>query len=81
MKDKEYLISVSSTLEHLLERFNPDLILYDAGLDVYEHDSLGLLDISLTGIQTRDEQILQLCKEKNVPVATVSEAAAKIYCT
>ena len=71
MEDKAYLETVAESLHKAIELSQPDLIIYDAGVDVYEHDPLGLLNISLEGIRARERCVLQLCKEKVIPVVTV----------
>lgn len=71
MTDRDYLDTVMDTLEALLEREQPDLVLYDAGVDIYEHDPLGRLAISLQGIADRDRGVIQRCRERGIPVATV----------
>ena len=69
--DSEYLGVVDDTLSYLLNTLNPDLVLYDAGVDVWQEDGLGKLDISWKGIEQRDHLVLKRCLERNVPVATV----------
>ncbi len=69
--DDEYLHAVNHALTLAINQFKPHLILYDAGVDIYEHDPLGLLNISLAGIQERDYLVLQQCKMQGIPVATV----------
>ncbi|WP_062570280.1 histone deacetylase [Pseudoalteromonas arabiensis] len=69
--DSEYLGVVDDTLSYLLNTLNPDLVLYDAGVDVWREDGLGKLDISWQGIEQRDHLVLKRCIERNVPVATV----------
>ncbi|WP_375186053.1 histone deacetylase [Pseudoalteromonas sp.] len=69
--DSEYLSVVDDTLSYLLNTLNPDLVLYDAGVDVWQQDGLGKLDISWQGIAQRDYLVLKRCLEHNVPVATV----------
>ena len=69
--DSEYLGVVDDTLSYLLNTLNPDLVLYDAGVDVWQEDGLGKLDISWQGIEQRDHLVLKRCLERNVPVATV----------
>lgn len=69
--DQEYLDVVESTLQELISTFQPSLILYDAGVDVYAGDPLGRLDISLAGISARENLVLALCRQKGIPVATV----------
>ena len=71
MKDEAYLATVYDTLKRLLKEQQPDMVLYDAGVDIFTDDPLGLLNISLEGIQQRDRLVLQMCKDSNIPVATV----------
>ena len=69
--DQAYLQLVEAGLAEALKRSCPDLVLYDAGVDIYEHDPLGLLNISVAGIRERDRMVLQACVERGIPVATV----------
>lgn len=71
MADDEYLAITTSSFAQALKRYKPDLVLYDAGVDVYEHDPLGLLNITEAAIYARDQNILQQCKTQGIPVATV----------
>lgn len=71
LQDKAYLQVVQNTLNQLLDEQQPDLVLYDAGVDVWEHDELGHLDITLNGVANRDELVLQACVSRHIPVATV----------
>ncbi|MCK8135167.1 histone deacetylase [Pseudoalteromonas sp. 2CM28B] len=71
MQDAEYLGIVDNTLQFLLHELNPDLVLYDAGVDIWQEDGLGKLDISWQGIEKRDHIVLKRCLANNTPVATV----------
>jgi acetoin utilization deacetylase AcuC-like enzyme len=71
MEDDDYLEQVSETLDTLLERVKPDIVLYDAGVDVWQHDRLGKLNISWEGIEKRDQMVLKRCLSDAIPVATV----------
>lgn len=71
MQDAEYLGIVDDTLQFLLHELNPDLVLYDAGVDIWQEDGLGKLDISWQGIEKRDHIVLKRCLANNTPVATV----------
>lgn len=71
ISDTHYLEVVAHTLESLLIDLNPDIVLYDAGVDVWQGDNLGKLDISWLGIAKRDALVLTLCQKHGVPVATV----------
>ena len=71
LEDDGYLAVVEETLSDLLRQLQPDLVLYDAGVDVYAGDPLGRLAVSLTGLAERERRVLTLCREHGVPVATV----------
>lgn len=71
MTDQDYLDTVFETLEQLLDWVQPDLVFYDAGVDIFQHDPLGRLHISEQGIADRDRGVLARCRQRNVPVATV----------
>lgn len=71
LKDAEYLTIVDNTLMRLLDEVKPDIVLYDAGADVWEHDELGHLNISWEGVCQRDELVLTHCLRRHIPVMTV----------
>ena len=71
MTDQAYLTEVKRSFDLALDKSKPDLVIYDAGVDVYEHDPLGLLNISLEGIRERDEWVLAECKRRGLAVTTV----------
>ena len=45
-QDREYLGAVSEVLPSALTSFRPDIVLYDAGVDVHMDDALGRLQVS-----------------------------------
>ena len=71
LEDKAYLAVVAETLHQLLEEFQPDLVLYDAGVDVWQGDDLGHLNISSQGMHDRDELVITTCLKHHVPISTV----------
>jgi acetoin utilization deacetylase AcuC-like enzyme len=71
LKDDAYLEIVERTLLEAIEHAQPDLIFYDAGVDVYSKDGLGYLDINFDGIAARERLVLDIIKQHNIPVATV----------
>ena len=69
--DGGYLATLADTLSRLdLLWPDPDLVLYDAGVDIYAGDRLGLLDVTYDGIRARDLMVLQHFRGRGVPVAT-----------
>lgn len=69
--DDEYLAVLRSHLSPLLSRLQPDLVMYDAGVDVHIDDRLGKLALSDAGIYERDRTVLQTCIAAGIPVACV----------
>lgn len=71
IQDSEYLHIVEQTLNQAIAASQPDLILYDAGVDVYANDDLGLINISERGIAERENLVLTKAKAEGIPIATV----------
>ncbi|WP_070967655.1 histone deacetylase family protein [Vibrio sonorensis] len=69
--DEEYLSSYKSVLQMALRIHQPDLIIYDAGVDIHSDDELGYFNVSQEGIFQRDHDTLQLASELELPVACV----------
>lgn len=71
MEDDAYLQTLASYLPDLLSQVKPDLVLYDAGVDIHLADRLGKLALTDTGIYRREMQVLNTCIAKGYPVACV----------
>lgn len=71
ISDQEYLDEVEKALAYCLNNFDADLVLYDAGVDIYSEDPLGLINISEHGIRARDRLVLETFKNQGIPIATV----------
>ena len=69
--DDEYLETLKKTLQSIHEQITPDIVLYDAGVDIFFDDKLGNLKVSLDGIKQRDHMVLDHYRKKNIPIATV----------
>ena len=69
--DEEYLRILEHAVNEAIDEVRPDLVLYDAGVDVYTKDRLGRLDISEEGIRSRDRWVLEKCVAGGIPVAAV----------
>ncbi|MDO6636769.1 histone deacetylase [Pseudoalteromonas carrageenovora] len=66
--DADYLTTLEQALEFCVRIHNPDIILYNAGADIYQKDELGLFNVSLEGVYNRDYYILNYCKMNNIPL-------------
>ena len=71
MEDDAYLQTLAHYLPDLLSHIQPDLVLYDAGVDPHIGDRLGKLALSDTGIFRREMQVLSTCVGSGYPVACV----------
>jgi len=69
--DHEYLVALEESVNRAIHEVNPDLVIYDAGVDVYKHDTLGRLDLTEEGIRKRDRWVLDRCVSSGIPVAAV----------
>ena len=69
--DAEYLATLAQCLNEI-DRINfaPDLVLYDAAVDVHNNDKLGLLKMTSDGIYQRDQAVLSHFKDRQIPIAT-----------
>ena len=71
IQDDEYMEILQTTFERVIEEVQPDFILYDAGVDIYENDRLGKLNISEDGIRRRDRYVLETSVSSGIPIAGV----------
>ncbi len=71
MEDIAYLQTLADYLPDLLSQVKPDLVFYDAGVDVHEGDRLGKLSLSDQGLRCREMQVLSTCLSQGYPVACV----------
>jgi acetoin utilization deacetylase AcuC-like enzyme len=69
--DHAYLDTLTQHLPRLLEEVEPDLVIYDAGVDVHQDDRLGHLDLTDQGLYDRDHYVLSQCRSHNIPTACV----------
>ena len=69
--DDEYMAVVSAALRESMEEFKPQLVIYDAGVDVTENDSLGHLCMTVEGLYRRERMVLDTVIGAGVPLAGV----------
>lgn len=85
MDDEAYLQTLAKYLPDLLCEVQPDLVLYDAGVDPHAGDRLGKLALTDRGLYRREMQVLSTCLAAGYPVASVigggyaDDLAALIY--
>ena len=66
--DEQYLGRLEESLPVLLERARPDLILYQAGVDVLRGDRFGKLALSMAGVRKRDRLVYEFAWQAGVPL-------------
>ena len=71
LDDAGYLAELQGVLPWLLDSLAPDLVLYDAGVDVHGGDRLGHLALSDAGIEARDGFVLGQCRRRGIATAAV----------
>lgn len=68
IQDPEYLMALNMTLDQISKE-SYDMIFYQAGVDVLEHDKLGTFKLTFEGIRKRDRLVFELARQKSVPLA------------
>jgi acetoin utilization deacetylase AcuC-like enzyme len=63
----EYLYALALHLAATLDRFRPDIVFYQAGVDPYFDDRLGRLALTLAGLRERDEMVFAACRARQLP--------------
>ena len=71
VNDVKYINILTKTLDQIESNFTPDIVFYDAGVDVHSNDDLGNLNLTDDGIKKRDEIVCEHFKEKKIPICTV----------
>jgi acetoin utilization deacetylase AcuC-like enzyme len=66
--DDVYLYELEKNLNDILERYTPDFVFYQCGVDILSSDKLGRLDVSINGCKERDRKVFQSVKQLNVPI-------------
>jgi len=49
--------------------FEPELVLYQAGVDPLAEDRLGRLALTAAGLGERDRRVFESCKARRIPVS------------
>jgi acetoin utilization deacetylase AcuC-like enzyme len=68
IEDDEYLSLLDANLPKIIDQFQPDIILYQCGVDVLKSDKLGRLSLSLEGCKQRDKRVLNLARTNKIPL-------------
>ena len=71
VEDQEFLSTFKSVVETAINLHQPDLVIYDAGVDIHIDDELGYLNVTTDGIYQRDYWLLNHCLNRQLPVGCV----------
>ena len=68
MTDEQYLDILSLALPQILECFRPELIFYQAGVDVLAGDRFGKLALTMNGVGERDRIVYDFARRAGLPL-------------
>lgn len=66
--DEQYLDILVWALPRLLEQFSPDLVFYQAGVDVLAGDRFGKLHLTMAGVGERDRLVCEFARRAGLPL-------------
>jgi acetoin utilization deacetylase AcuC-like enzyme len=69
-EDDAYLAALVPALDSMIDRIRPDLILFQAGVDVHVDDKLGRLALTDAGIAARDRLVATRARSLGIPLAS-----------
>ena len=71
LTDTAYLEVLTDRIPPAIDRVQPDLVIYDAGVDVHTADRLGHLDLTDEGLYRRDRYVIDTVRSRGIPLAGV----------
>ncbi|WP_144421001.1 histone deacetylase family protein [Ahrensia marina] len=71
MEDHAYLKTITLTLESLRDQIHPDIVFFNAGVDVHKDDRLGRLALTDYGIEQRERLVISHFRSRGIPVCGV----------
>src|SRR5215470_13104863 len=66
--DEQYLDVLGRALPQLLERFTPEMVFYQAGVDVLAGDRFGKLELTMAGVGERDRLVCDFARRTGLPL-------------
>lgn len=67
----EYFTRLTATLPTAVEVCEPDLVFYNAGVDVHIDDRFGQMRLATDDLRARDRYAIGLCRDWGIPVCVV----------
>ncbi|RPF71862.1 histone deacetylase family protein [Aurantiacibacter spongiae] len=68
--DADYLAALRDYLPAIIDDFEPDIVLYQAGIDAHEGDRLGRLALTSQGLAARDRLVIGEARSRGLPIAS-----------
>lgn len=68
--DESYIQALADHLPFVFQH-DPDILFYLGGADPYLGDKLGRLALTIEGLRSRDELVLEACYQREIPTVTV----------
>lgn len=66
--DEMYLEALRTVMTEV-ERFEPEFLFYQMGVDPLKEDKLGKLSLTYEGLMARDRTVLQFAKDRAIPIS------------
>jgi acetoin utilization deacetylase AcuC-like enzyme len=66
--DDAYLAALDGSLNQVLDRFQPQFVIYLAGADAHEGDRLGRLKLTEAGMKARDQRVFDWVRALGLPM-------------
>ena len=70
LDDDGFMEALDRHLPEIFERFSPDLVLYQAGVDPHVEDKLGRLALTSDGLERRDRYVVEAARSRGLPIAS-----------
>ncbi|WP_046868900.1 histone deacetylase family protein [Microvirga massiliensis] len=71
LDDDAYLAMLREQVPGLLDRLDPDLVFFNAGVDPHRDDKLGRLALSDEGLRRRDRLVVHETRRRGIPLVAV----------
>jgi acetoin utilization deacetylase AcuC-like enzyme len=70
-EDDLYLATLKELLPSLIEQVDPELVFYDAGVDVHRDDRIGRFSLSDKGLELRERFVMETVRSRGIALAGV----------
>jgi len=69
--DEEYIKALNDHIPRIYDQYKPDLIYYLAGADPFKKDKLGDLNLTLKGLEKRDQIVIGNAQKRDCPMVVL----------